>query len=85
MGKKLEAARKGTGHPTSLCRRLRICVSLTGTPSKYGIVHGAHPYLYLTNESTYTSLTMGLIPGCDMQSRPKLAENARYSSLLKIK
>ena len=43
---KLEAARKGTGHPTSLCRRLRISVPPTGTPPMYGIVR--HLYLTLT-------------------------------------
>ena len=39
---KLKAARKGTGHPTSLCQRLRISVSLTGTPPTYEIIHGTH-------------------------------------------
>ena len=41
---KLRAARKGTGHPTSLCRRLRISVPLMGTPQMYRIVHGPHLY-----------------------------------------
>ena len=31
---KLKAARKGTGHPTSLCWRLKISVPLTGTPQR---------------------------------------------------
>ena len=30
-------------------------------------------------------LTWGPMPGCGMHSRPKLAEKARYNSLLKIK
>ena len=29
--------------------------------------------------------TRGPMPGCGMHSRPKLAEKARYNSLLKIK
>ena len=41
---KLKAARKGTGHPTSLCRRLRISVLLAVTRPTYGIVHGTHPH-----------------------------------------
>ena len=44
--KELKVARKGTGHPTSLCRRLRISVPLTGTPPTYKIVHGTHFYLF---------------------------------------
>ena len=43
---KLKAARKGTSHPTSLCRRLRISVPLTATPPTYRIVHGTHLYLF---------------------------------------
>ena len=46
MGK-LKAVRKGTGHPTSLCRRLWTSVPLTDTPPTYGIVYGTHLYLYL--------------------------------------
>ena len=42
---KLKAARKGTGHPTSLCWRLKITGPPTGTPPTYEIVHGTHLYL----------------------------------------
>ena len=49
---KLNAARKGTGHPTSLYRRLRISVPLMGTPPTYGIVHGNHLYLKLLKENS---------------------------------
>ena len=40
---KLKAARKGTGHPTSLCRRLRISVPPAGSPqrteSRMGLIY----------------------------------------------
>ena len=54
---KPKAARKGTGHPTSLCRRLRISVPLTGTPPTYGIVHGTHHHhtrLIRTRDNLHT-------------------------------
>ena len=43
---KLKTARKGAGHPSSLCWWLGISVPLTGTPPTYGIVHGTHLYVY---------------------------------------
>ena len=51
---KLKAARKGS-HSTSLCRRLRISVPLTGTPLTYGIVYGTRLYLlqYMENSVVY--------------------------------
>ena len=44
---KLKVARKGTGHSTSLCRRLRISVlSIRHSPT-YGILYGTSLYLLL--------------------------------------
>ena len=42
---KLKAARKGTGHPISLCRRLRISVLSNRHSPTYGIVQGTHLFL----------------------------------------
>ena len=42
---KLKAARKGTGHPTSLRRRLRISVFFIRHSSTYRIVYGTNLYL----------------------------------------
>ena len=58
---KLKAVRKGTGHPSSLCRWLRISVLSNRHPSTYGIVHGAIFYLYLIIfHSIYRPLPRGV-------------------------
>ena len=43
---KLKAARKGTGSPASLSRRLRIFVLSNRLSPMYGIVYGSNLYFY---------------------------------------
>ena len=43
----LKAVRKGTGHPTSLCRRLRVSVLSNRHSPMYGIVYGINLYLFM--------------------------------------
>ena len=76
---KLKAARKGTGHPTSLCRRLRISVSLTGTPQR------TESYTGLTFTFTFTLISAtksyykrGMSKGIRIHNRLSLVEVCRY-------
>ena len=50
---KLKAARKGTGHPTSLCGQLRISfLSSTRHSPMDGLVYGTNLYIYYFQSTT---------------------------------
>ena len=82
---KLKAARKGTGYPTSLCRRLGISVISNRHSPTYGIVYGTNLHFITSILKSITGKGSGHSDNCQHCFLLKILKLRHYERIVNKK